>query len=91
MANTKSAKKRIVLNKKRRIQNNSHKSDIKTSTKQFLKLLKNFEKYDHQTIKLSLNILHSKIDKATKKNILHRNTGARKKAKFSKLFNRSLT
>lgn len=90
MANHKSAKKRIVTNRKRRIQNNSYKSDIKTSTKQFLKLLKNPERYDQQIIKLSLQSLHSKIDKATKKNILHRNSAARKKSKLSKLFNKTL-
>ena len=90
MANNKSSKKRIILNKKSRIQNNSYKSEIKTSVKHFVELIEAPQKHSPSVLKSCLNTLYSKIDKAVKKNILHKNTAARKKSKFSKLFNQSL-
>ena len=42
-------------------------------------------------IKISLNKAFSLIDKAVKKNVLHKNNGANKKSKISKLVKTTLT
>ena len=87
MANTKSAKKRIDINKRNRLRNRYYKTSVRTLTKLFFKNLevykisKNLENKKKLTKILSL--IYSMIDKGTKKNIFHKNTGARKKAKLS--------
>jgi len=87
MANSKSAKKRILIVKRNRLQNRFYKTSVRTLTKLFLtsldvyktdKTLENKEK----TQKI-LNSIYSLIDKGTKKNIFHRNTAARKKSKLA--------
>ena len=87
MANNKSAKKRILINERNRLQNRFYKTSVRTLTKMFLnsldvyrtdKTLENKEKA--QTL---LNSVYSLIDKGTKKNIFHKNTAARKKAKLA--------
>ena len=37
-----------------------------------------------ETVKVNLSAAYSKIDKAVKRNVLHRNTGARRKASLAK-------
>ena len=87
MANNKSAKKRILITKRNRLQNRFYKTSVRTLTKMFLSSLdiykvdKTVENKDKaQTI---LNSIYSLIDKATKKNIFHKNTAARKKSKLA--------
>ena len=89
MANNKSAKKRIQIAEINRLVNKSYKSTVKTLTK---KTLTNCEKYkkdpsteNKDLIQLSLNKAFSIIDKAVKKNVLHKNNGANKKSKINKL------
>ena len=89
MANNKSAKKRIQIAERNRLVNKSYKSTVKTLTK---KTLTNCEKYkkdpsteNKDLIQLSLNKAFSIIDKAVKKNVLHKNNGANKKSKINKL------
>ena len=89
MANNKSAKKRIQIAERNRLINKSYKSTVRTLTK---KTLSNCEKYkkdpnseNKELVKLSLNEAFSLIDKAVKKNILHKNNGANKKSKINKL------
>ena len=89
MANNKSAKKRIQIAERNRLVNKSYKSTVKTLTK---KTLTNCEKYkkdpsteNKDLIQLSLNKAFSVIDKAVKKNVLHKNNGANKKSKINKL------
>ena len=89
MANNKSAKKRIQIAERNRLINKSYKSTVKTLTK---KTLTNCEKYkkdpsteNKDLIQLSLNKAFSIIDKAVKKNVLHKNNGANKKSKINKL------
>ena len=87
MANNKSAKKRIQISERNRLINKSYKSTVKTLTK---KTLENCEKYkkdpnedNENLVKTSLNQAFSLIDKAVKKNILHKNNGAYKKSKIN--------
>ncbi len=89
MANNKSAKKRIQVAERNRLVNKSYKSTVKTLTK---KTLANCEKYkqdpnseNKNLVQLSVNQAFSLIDKAVKKNILHKNNGANKKSKINKL------
>ena len=88
MANNKSAKKRIKIAERNRLINKSYKSIVKTFTK---KTLENCEKYkkdpnedNKNLVTTSLNKAFSLIDKAVKKNVLHKNNGANKKSKINK-------
>lgn len=88
MANTKSAKKHIRVNKRNHTKNISHKSSLKNATKKYLNLLKNYKNepnYENYILsKNSLTVVFSYIDKAKKKNILHKNNAARKKSRLNK-------
>lgn len=99
MANNRSAKKRIKINKRNNIQNNSYKSLIKYYEKIHLNLIKEYKNSDQfkpgndipEDVKkkflTSLSLVVSKIDRAVKKNIVHKNTATRKKNKlFKKTF-----
>jgi small subunit ribosomal protein S20 len=95
VANNKSAKKRIQIAERNRLINKSYKSTVRTLTK---KTLENCEKYktepndeNKELVKTSLNKAFSLIDKAVKKNVLHKNNGANKKSKINKLVKTTLT
>ena len=95
MANNKSAKKRIQIAERNRLINKSYKSTVKTLTK---KTLENCEKYKKEPsednknlVSASLNKTFSLIDKAVKKNILHKNNGANKKSKINNFVKTTLT
>ena len=89
MANNTSAKKRIIITKRNNIQNRFYKSSVKTLTKKFLKDLEIYKisqnKIDKQKLEIGLNSIYSLIDKGSKKNVYHKNTAARKKAKLAAL------
>ena len=81
MANIKSAKKRVELEKERRVVNNSVKSEIKTYIRKFKEALStNVD----EASKL-YSVLVSKLDSAARENIIHKNSADRKKAHFAKL------
>ena len=95
MANNKSAKKRIHVAERNRLVNKSYKSTVRTLTK---KTLTNCEKYkqdpnldNENQVMSSLNEAFSLIDKAVKKNVLHKNNGANKKSRINKLVKNFLT
>ncbi len=95
MANNKSAKKRIQITERNRLINKSYKSTVRTLTK---KTLENCEKYEKNPnednknlVKSSLNRAFSLIDKAVKKNVLHKNNGANKKSKINNIVKATLT
>ena len=95
MANNKSAKKRIQVAERNRLVNKSYRSTVKTLTK---KTLANCEKYkqdpnkeNKDLVQLSVNEAFSLIDKAVKKNVLHKNNGANKKSRINKLVKNFLT
>lgn len=87
MANNKSAKKRIEVNKRNRFINRFYKSSVRTLIKVFLKDLeiyktsKNIE--DQENLQKTLSSVYRLIDKGTKKNVFHKNAAARKKAKLA--------
>ncbi len=95
MANNKSAKKRIQIAERNRLVNKTYKSSVKTLTK---RTLENCERYkkdpnddNKNLVKKSLNKAFSLIDKAVKKNVLHKNNGANKKSKINKFVKTTLT
>jgi len=89
MANNKSAKKRILISKRNNLQNRFYKSSVRTLTKRFLKDLEVYtdskSNIDKEKAQIVLNSIYSLIDKGLKKNVYHKNTAARKKAKLAAL------
>ncbi len=87
MANTKSAEKRIEINRRNQLRNRFYKSSVRTLIKGFLKDIKMYKisktPETEKKLKKSLSSVYSLIDKGTKKNIFHKNTAARKKAQLS--------
>ena len=95
VANNKSAKKRIQVAERNRLVNKSYKSTVRTLTK---KTLANCEKYKQEPnsdnkdlVLFSVNETFSLIDKAVKKNVLHKNNGANKKSRINKVVKDFLT
>ena len=88
VANNKSAKKRIQIAERNRLSNKSYKSSVKTLTKKTLEYCEKYKKEPNEENKnllnTSLNKAFSLIDKAVKKNVLHKNNGANKKSKINK-------
>lgn len=86
MANNKSAKKRIEINKRNRLRNKYYKTSVKTLIKLFFANLETYKNSqtveDKKKVQEILNSVYSLIDKGTKKNIFHKNLAARKKAKL---------
>ncbi len=75
MANIKSAKKRILVNKTKAERNKAIKSSVKTAIK---KVTAAIEANDKEAAKIALTAAVSTIDKAAKKGVFHKNTAARK-------------
>ena len=87
MANNKSAKKRIEIAERNRLQNKSYKSAMRTLMKRCLTACTAYSQESGEEAKVSIqknmNDAFSKIDKAVKLGVLHRNTGANQKARIS--------
>ena len=94
MANNKSATKRIQIAERNRLINKFYKSTVRTFTK---KTIENCEKYKKEPnsdnknlVQSSLSKTFSLIDKAVKKNVLHKNNGANKKSKINTIVKTTL-
>ena len=87
MANTNSAKKRILIAERNRLQNKNYKSTVRTLIKQCFVACGIFEKEpakeSKEDLQKTFNTAFSKIDKAVKKGVLHRNAGANQKSRLS--------
>ena len=82
MANIASQKKRILRSERERSENRLLTSTVKTH---FRRLESAVEGNDSTTVAGELRDLISKIDKAVQKGAMHKNTGARKKSKASRI------
>jgi len=80
MPNLSAAKKSMRQDKKRQLHNQTIKSELKTLTKKLEALISANKQEDAKKL---LSSLMSKLDKATKKNIVKKNNAARKKSKLS--------
>ena len=87
MANNKSAEKRIVITERNRLRNRYYKTSVRTLIKLFFKDLEFYKtsktSEDKEKLKKILSSIYSMLDKGTKKNVFHKNTAARKKAKLA--------
>lgn len=81
MANTKSAKKRMQQNEKRRVRNQGVKTRMKTFIKRTEAAL---DAKDIDAVKQSLPAALAEIDRATSKGVIHRNNAARKKSSLQR-------
>lgn len=77
MATSNQSNKRIRQTEKRRTRNKALTSAYKTNMK---KLLDAAKAGDRKTVESLLSSTLSKIDKAAKSNVLHKNTAARRKS-----------
>lgn len=88
MANIKSAIKRVQIAERNRLRNRSYKSAIKTLTKRYLAALDDYSADPNpETMTLAqkeLSAVFSKIDKAVKRGVYHKNAGGRRKSKLDK-------
>ncbi len=82
MANIHSQKKRILRAERERLENRRYTSTIKTY---FRRLEAAVADGDAEKVATEHGMLVSTIDKAVKTGALHRNTGARKKARAARL------
>ena len=94
MANNKSAKKRILIAERNRQVNKTYKSTVRTLIKKTIINCENYKKdpnsENQELINNSLNKAFSLIDKAVKKNVLHKNNGANKKSRINNLVKNTL-
>ncbi len=74
--------KDLRKNEKRHAHNLDIKSDIKRTMKSFNNLIAEKNK---EEAKNTLNLLYKKFDKATKKNVIAKNTASRRKSRFSRI------
>jgi len=82
MPNLKASIKDVRKAKKRRARNLLYKKNMKRAIKEFVALVSSSDKEKAQKL---LPSLYKIIDKVAKKNIIHKNTAARKKSQLAKM------
>jgi small subunit ribosomal protein S20 len=85
LANIKSAKKRILVNRTKAARNKSIKSATKTAIK---KVYAAIDAKDKEAAKAALLAATSTIDKATSKGIYHKNNASRKISRLNLAVNK---
>ncbi len=81
MPNIKSAKKRVKVIAKKKVNNNDFRSSMRTA-------IKNVEKAtDKKDAMEKLNIAVQRIDKAVSKGLVHKNYASRQKSRLTKKVN----
>ncbi|TNJ67903.1 30S ribosomal protein S20 [Paenibacillus hemerocallicola] len=84
MPNIKSAIKRVKTNDKRRLQNASQRSALRTAVKTFETAAAS---QNVESAKEALITASKKLDKAVTKGLIHKNAAARKKSRLAKQLN----
>ncbi len=85
MANIKSAKKRILVNRTKSLRNQMLKSQLKTVIKKFNLAV---ESGDKAAASDAYRLAVKKVDQAVARGILHKNNAAHKKSEFALKFNK---
>ena len=85
MANIKSAKKRILVNQAKALQNQMVKSQLKTAIKKFNVAV---EAADKAAASELYRLAVKKVDQAVAHGILHKNNAAHKKSQLTVKFNK---
>ncbi len=80
MPNIKSAKKRVLVIKKKTLINQMHKTALKTAVKKFEAAV---EANDKENVNALYNNAVKKLDQSVKQGILHKNNAARKKSQLA--------
>ena len=84
MANIKSAKKRILVNRTKAERNKAIRSGVKTAIK---KVYAAIDAKDVEAAKVALKDATIAIDKATTKGVYHKNNASRKVSRLTKAVN----
>ncbi len=86
--NIKSAQKRVQIAERNRQRNKTYSSAVKTLMKNYYAAVDTHtatpSEDSKQAAQAAMSAAYSKIDKAVKRGVLHRNTGARRKAGLAK-------
>ncbi len=94
VANNTSSKKRILIAERNRLQNRTYKSAVRTLIKRTITAAGAYSQEPDATAKeavqTSLKAAFSKIDKAVKVGVLHRNTGANHKSRLSAVVKKAI-
>lgn len=85
MANSKQATRRIRIARAKTVQNRLHKAHLRSALKKSKQAMENNDENSAELLKKALIAL----DKASSKNIIHKNTAARTKSRLVKAFNRA--
>ena len=83
MPNIKSAKKRVKVISAKTLQNKMANAQLKTQIKKANAAIENGAEDKAEVVRVTVK----KIDQATAKGILHKNTAARKKSRFTVMLN----
>jgi len=87
VANIKSAKKRIQIAERNRLNNKSYKSAVKTLMKSYMEAVDAYKANPTpealESVNAKQSLAYSKIDRAVKRGVLHGNTGARRKSRIA--------
>ncbi|HET8628963.1 MAG TPA: 30S ribosomal protein S20 [Thermomicrobiales bacterium] len=86
MANSRSARKRIRVNERRRLRNQSYKSATRTLVRKAERAIVAGVSEDTA---VTVGEALSKLDKAAAKGVIHRNAAARKKSRLMARFNKA--
>ena len=94
MAINKASKKRIHIAERNRLENKSYKSAMRTLMKRCLVACSTYQDKpgdeSQANLQSSMNDAFSKIDKAVKRGVLHRNAGAHQKSRLSSAVKRAI-
>jgi small subunit ribosomal protein S20 len=86
--NIKSAEKRVQIAERNRLRNKTYSSAVKTLMKKYLTAVDSHTASPSEdakkTAQAALSAAYSKIDKAVKRGVLHKNTGDRRKARLAR-------
>ena len=80
MPNIKSAKKRVLVIKKKTLINQMHKTALKTAVKKFEAAV---EANDKENVNALFNNAVKKLDQSVQQGILHKNNAARKNSQLA--------
>lgn len=84
MSKNSSVSKKNRVASRNNLRNKIYKSSVRTAVKKFLTEVNYLNSVDIQEIQVGMSRAYSKIDKAVKKGVLHKNHGARKKASLAR-------
>ena len=94
MANIKSSKKRIHVAERNRLENKAYKSAMRTLMKRCVSACSAYSQQPDADLKTniegSMSAAFSKIDKAVKRGVLHRNAGAHQKSLLSSVVKKAI-